>query len=42
VIAPDGTCIAHANYGEVGVTVADIDLSLATGYLAKRFRSELY
>ena len=42
VIAPDGTCIAHANYGEVGVTVADIDLSRATGFLAKRFRSELY
>jgi predicted amidohydrolase len=42
VIAPDGTCIAHADYGEVGVTVADIDLSLATGYLAKRFRSEIY
>jgi predicted amidohydrolase len=42
VIAPDGTCIAHAAYGEAGVTLADIDLSLATGYLAKRFRSELF
>jgi predicted amidohydrolase len=42
VIAPDGTCIAHAAYGEAGVTIADIDLSIATGYLAKRFRSELF
>ena len=42
VIAPDGTCIAHADYGVAGVVVADIDLSLATGYLAKRFKSHLY
>ncbi|HSF45905.1 MAG TPA: carbon-nitrogen hydrolase family protein [Chitinophagaceae bacterium] len=42
VIAPDGTCIAHAEYGEVGVIVVEIDLSLATGYLAKRFKSHLY
>lgn len=42
VIAPDGTCIAHQTYGEVGVVVADIDTSLATGKLAKRFKPELY
>jgi predicted amidohydrolase len=42
VIAPDGTCIAHAAYGEVGVIVLDLDLSLATGYLAKRFKNHLY
>jgi len=42
IIAPDGTCIAHQNYGEAGVVVADIDTSLATGKLAKRFKPELY
>jgi predicted amidohydrolase len=42
VISPDGTCIAHAPYGEVAVIVADLDLTKATGLLAKRFRSELY
>jgi predicted amidohydrolase len=42
IIAPDGTCVAHANYGEPGVLVADIDPALATGYLAKRFRADLY
>ena len=42
IIAPDGTCIAHETYGREGVLVADIDTSLATGLLAKRFRSELY
>ena len=42
VIAPDGTCIAHAKYGEPGVLVADIDLALATGFLAKRFRADIY
>jgi len=42
IIAPDGKCIAHQAYGEVGVAVADIDLDKATGYLAKRFKPELY
>ena len=42
VIAPDGTCIVHQTYGEAGVVVADIDNSLATGRLAKRFKPELY
>ncbi|WP_448702681.1 carbon-nitrogen hydrolase family protein [Mucilaginibacter sp. AW1-3] len=42
IIAPDGTCLAYQPYGQTGVIVADIDLSLATGLLAKRFRSELY
>lgn len=42
VIAPDGTCIAHAPYGRVGVLVMDIDPALATGLLAKRFKNELY
>ncbi|MEP6846568.1 MAG: carbon-nitrogen hydrolase family protein [Panacibacter sp.] len=42
VIAPDGTCIAHQEYGKPGVIVADIDPSVATGLLAKRFKQELY
>jgi predicted amidohydrolase len=42
IIAPDGTCITHESYGETGVIVADIDTTLATGLLAKRFKSKLY
>ena len=42
IIAPDGTCIAHQQYGEPGVIVADIDPLLATAKLAKRFKPELY
>ena len=42
VIAPDGTCLAHQPYGIPGVLVVDIDLEKATGYLAKRFKPELY
>lgn len=42
VIAPDGSCMVHAPYGEVAVMTADLDLSKATGYLAKRFRADLY
>ncbi|MBS1531095.1 MAG: carbon-nitrogen hydrolase family protein [Bacteroidetes bacterium] len=41
-ISPDGECLAYQPYGEVGVAIADIDLSKATGLLAKRFRAELY
>ncbi|HEX2628861.1 MAG TPA: carbon-nitrogen hydrolase family protein [Chitinophagaceae bacterium] len=42
IIAPDGRCIAHAPYGRVGVLVMDIDPTIATGLLAKRFKNELY
>lgn len=42
VIAPDGTCIAYQAYGTTGVIMADIDLKKATGYLAKRFKPQLY
>ena len=42
LIAPDGKCIAHQKYGEAGIVVADIDASIATGFLAKRFKPELY
>lgn len=42
IIGPDGACIVHETYGKPGVIVADIDPSLATGLLAKRFKEELY
>jgi predicted amidohydrolase len=42
LISPDGKCVAYQPYGEVGVVVSDIDLEKATGYLAKRFKPELY
>jgi len=42
IISPDGECLAYQPYGEVGVAIADIDLSKATGLLAKRYRAELY
>ncbi len=42
IVAPDGTCLAYMHYGDTGVIVADLDLSAATGLLAKRFKNELY
>lgn len=42
VIAPDGTCIAHGRYRQIGVLVVDIYPELATGFLAKRLKNELY
>jgi 5-aminopentanamidase len=42
IIAPDGQCVAYAAYGEPGVTVADIDPVLATGFLAGRFKPQCF
>jgi predicted amidohydrolase len=42
LMAPDGKCVAHSVYGQPGVFVADIDLGMATGLLAKRFKPENY
>lgn len=42
VMAPDGSCVAHESYGKANVLVADLDLTKATGLLAKRFKNELY
>lgn len=42
LIAPDGKCLVHGEYGKPGVVVADIDILLATGLLAKRFKNWLY
>ena len=36
---PDGTLLVHQPYGEAGLLVAELDLSLATGLLAARCRS---
>ncbi|HEY0712052.1 MAG TPA: carbon-nitrogen hydrolase family protein [Polyangia bacterium] len=38
VINPDGTLLAFQPYGEEGLLIADIDVSLATGLLATRYR----
>ncbi|HVO49933.1 MAG TPA: carbon-nitrogen hydrolase family protein [Thermoanaerobaculia bacterium] len=38
VVRPDGTLLAFQPYGREGLLVADLDLSLATGLLAKRCR----
>lgn len=42
LIAPDGKCIAHQPYTEIGVLVVDIELDKATGLLARRFKPGLY
>jgi len=42
LIGPDGTCIAHQSYTEAGVLVAEINIDLASGSLAKRFKPALY
>ena len=42
LIAPDGTCLGHQPYGKEGVIIEEIEPSLATGLLAKRFKAGLY
>ncbi|MGI4803720.1 MAG: carbon-nitrogen hydrolase family protein [Janthinobacterium lividum] len=42
VFAPDGKCVVNEAYGRTGIIMAEIDLNLATGLLAKRFKNELY
>lgn len=39
VVRPDGTLLSYQPYGEEGLLLADIDLSTATGLLAKRYKS---
>lgn len=38
IARPDGSVLCHQPYGKAGLLVADLDLSLATGLLAKRLR----
>jgi predicted amidohydrolase len=39
VISPDGTLLACQPYGQDGLLVADLDLALATGLLARRLKA---
>jgi predicted amidohydrolase len=39
VVNPDGTLLSYQPYGEEGLLVADIDLDLATGLLASRYKA---
>lgn len=39
-VGPDGTLLSYQPYGKAGLLIADIDLSLATGLLAGRLRTE--
>jgi predicted amidohydrolase len=39
IVRPDGTLLAHQPYGQEGLLVADLDLSEATGFLARRCRT---
>ncbi|MBV8550062.1 MAG: carbon-nitrogen hydrolase family protein [Acidobacteriaceae bacterium] len=39
VVRPDGTLLAYQPYGKRGLLLADIDLTDATGLLAKRYKS---
>ena len=38
VVHPDGTLLAHQPYGQEGVLATDIDVSAATGLLARRLK----
>jgi predicted amidohydrolase len=38
IIRPDGTLLSHQPYGMEGLLVADLDLTLATGLLAARYK----
>jgi predicted amidohydrolase len=42
IASPDGTLLAYQPYGKHGLLVADLDLATATGFLAKRCRSDEY
>lgn len=37
IVRPDGTVLGYQPYGEEGLLIGDIDLSLATGFVAKRY-----
>ncbi|HLK31484.1 MAG TPA: carbon-nitrogen hydrolase family protein [Terriglobales bacterium] len=40
IVRPDGTLLCYQPYGKEGLLVADIDLAAATGFLARRCKSE--
>jgi predicted amidohydrolase len=39
IVRPDGTLLAYQPYGQRGLLIADLDLSVATGFLARRLKS---
>jgi predicted amidohydrolase len=39
IVNPDGTLLSYQPYGEEGLLIADIDLDLATGLLASRYKT---
>lgn len=39
VVRPDGTLLSYQPYGKEGLLIADIDLALATGLLASRYKT---
>jgi len=39
VVSPDGTLLAAQPYGKEGLLIADLDLTQATGLLAKRYKA---
>jgi predicted amidohydrolase len=42
LIGPDGECLAYVPYGEEQLLVHDLDLSRATGLIAKRYNPAFY
>jgi predicted amidohydrolase len=38
VVNPDGTLLTHQPYGKAGLLIADLDLSTASGLLARRYK----
>ena len=42
IVGPDGDLIAHVPYGETQLLVADLDLSRATGFYARRYNPASY
>ena len=40
VVRPDGTLLSYEPYGQEGLLLADIDLGLATGLLASRWKPQ--
>jgi hypothetical protein len=42
LIGPEGACLAHVPYREEALLVHDLDLSQATGFMAHRYKPELY
>ena len=42
LISPDGDLMRFLPRGEEGLLVADLDLTKATGFYARRYRPELY